>query len=322
MGVDRLTASGVNGLADGRSRVVPPGGAIALSGGLGEKDGGTGGAVDLTVMAIFRNEAPYLAEWLAFHLVQGVQRFVLYNNRSTDGWREVIAKFADVVTVVDWDRPAPCQMAAYAHYFSAVQAGRLPGSRWTAVLDCDEFLFPAPEETRSLLETIDDIAAGENGTVAPGVGVNWMVYNGYERDRPPADHLTIEAYISRCVVDHPVNAHIKTIADPMRVATIRDPHCFGFTSGEAVTEERRPIGGPWCGPSHQRLRINHYLIRSRPEWEEKIARGRADTGTKRDADEWKHYAAPVVDTSAAMHAAAVLEELARRGALPRKDVTA
>src|SRR5512133_3338974 len=43
--------------------------------------------VGLAVCAIFRDEARYLAEWVSFHRVQGVEKFYLYDNRSTDDWR-------------------------------------------------------------------------------------------------------------------------------------------------------------------------------------------------------------------------------------------
>ena len=38
----------------------------------------------LAICAVYRNEAPYLREWIEFHRLVGVERFFLYNNRSTD----------------------------------------------------------------------------------------------------------------------------------------------------------------------------------------------------------------------------------------------
>src|SRR5262249_58542936 len=48
---------------------------------------GTRPPIGLAVCAIFRDEARYLAEWVSFHRVQGVERFYLYDNRSSDDWR-------------------------------------------------------------------------------------------------------------------------------------------------------------------------------------------------------------------------------------------
>src|SRR3954453_4443413 len=48
---------------------------------------GTRPPIGLAVCAIFRDQARYLAEWVSFHRIQGVERFYLYDNRSTDDWR-------------------------------------------------------------------------------------------------------------------------------------------------------------------------------------------------------------------------------------------
>ncbi len=64
-----------------------------------------------TICAIFRNEAPYLREWLEFHLLQGAERVYLYNNRSDDDFLSVLAPYlADgVVRLIEWslDKPLP-----------------------------------------------------------------------------------------------------------------------------------------------------------------------------------------------------------------------
>ena len=43
---------------------------------------------ELAICAIFREEAPFLEEWLTFHSGVGVTHFYLYNNYSTDNFRE------------------------------------------------------------------------------------------------------------------------------------------------------------------------------------------------------------------------------------------
>ncbi|OWA52518.1 putative Beta-1,3-N-acetylglucosaminyltransferase lunatic fringe [Hypsibius exemplaris] len=44
----------------------------------------TGNKVNLTVCAMVRNEVPYIVEWIDHHLKQGVDRFVMYDDGSTD----------------------------------------------------------------------------------------------------------------------------------------------------------------------------------------------------------------------------------------------
>src|SRR5262245_2786691 len=103
----------------------------------------------LAVCAIFKDEAPYLLEWLAFHRLMGVDAFVLYDNGSRDGGAEVIraSGFADVVTLINWpDRPG--QLSAYNHF----RVHHAAGFAWAAFIDIDEFMVPlAGDSIRELL---------------------------------------------------------------------------------------------------------------------------------------------------------------------------
>ncbi len=44
----------------------------------------------LAVCAIFKNEGPFLLEWIAYHRAQDFDYFVLYDNDSTDGGADVV----------------------------------------------------------------------------------------------------------------------------------------------------------------------------------------------------------------------------------------
>ena len=47
---------------------------------------------DLAVVAIFKDEAPYLREWLDYHLLAGVEYFYLYNNGLSDGHADYLRR--------------------------------------------------------------------------------------------------------------------------------------------------------------------------------------------------------------------------------------
>src|SRR5579883_479648 len=59
---------------------------------------------NLSIVAIFRNEKPYLREWIEYHRLVGVDHFYLYNNKSSDGSLEVLSPFIarGIVTLIDW----------------------------------------------------------------------------------------------------------------------------------------------------------------------------------------------------------------------------
>ena len=44
-------------------------------------------------MQFFKNEAPYLREWIEFNHIVGVDHFFLYNNNSEDNYEEIIEPY-------------------------------------------------------------------------------------------------------------------------------------------------------------------------------------------------------------------------------------
>lgn len=61
----------------------------------------------LSICATFKDEAPYIPEWIEFHRRVGVEHFFLYDNLSTDRSREVLEQWvrAGLVTLSDCSMP-------------------------------------------------------------------------------------------------------------------------------------------------------------------------------------------------------------------------
>ena len=57
---------------------------------------------DLAVVAILKNEARYIKEWLDYHLLAGVDHFYLYDNASSDNYNEIIAPYVAAGVVINW----------------------------------------------------------------------------------------------------------------------------------------------------------------------------------------------------------------------------
>ena len=49
----------------------------------------------LAVCAIAKNEGPYFKEWLEWHRKQGVEKFYIYDNESTDCTKEVLQPYIE-----------------------------------------------------------------------------------------------------------------------------------------------------------------------------------------------------------------------------------
>lgn len=93
----------------------------------------------VSICAIFKNEAPYLKEWIEFHRIVGVEHFYLYNNNSDDEFHDVLAPYmkAGIVTLVEWPYPQ-AQMRAY---WDCVARFRTE-TQWIGFIDLDEFVVP------------------------------------------------------------------------------------------------------------------------------------------------------------------------------------
>src|ERR1051326_536221 len=200
----------------------------------------------VSACAIFRNEAPYLAEWLIFHLGVGVEHFYLYENNSTDDFRTVLAPFLarGEVTLTDWPK-AQGQKAAYVHCLRTAAAE----SRWVAFLDLDEFLFaPQQRDIRPILEKYREFSS---------VQIRRATFGSSGHKQKPAAGV-LQSYTRRAAeIRGP-----KSVANPRLIRAIHNPHQFSMWGDEETH---------FC----DELRINHYWSRSIEELIEKLQRGDA-----------------------------------------------
>jgi hypothetical protein len=223
----------------------------------------------LSVCAIYRDEARNLAEWIEFHRLVGVERFFLYDNRSSDEHAEVLAPYVDDGTAVVHDWPLyPGQVEAYNRCLEEHRRD----SRWIAFLDVDEFLFsptglPLPE----VLAGYEDF---------PGVGVNWMMFGtSGNKEVPPG--LVIESHLLR---GREPWSFVKHIVDPARTLRCITVHAFSYDFRTAVDENQIPITvktGRTQFTSTSRLRLNHYYLKSEAAGRSKLATPKPDGGGAR-----------------------------------------
>ena len=256
-----------------------------------------------------RNEAPDIAEWLAFHHGVGFDHVLVFDNLSTDATSAVVRQAARhaSITLLPWPvRDKRAQLLAYA-------LGRRLLRRFdrVAFLDSDEFLTPTGERgVKAVLETLAD---------ADAIAVNWAVFgsNGHA-DAPPG--LVIERFTRRAEDAFPANRIVKSIVDPRRVRRL-NVHVFDVRGGSYL----RPNGSPvvWDGdartaepPAYAALQVCHFLTRSKAHWTRKIARGYRDI--ERPSSLFDYYDRNErEDLSAARFAGPVRAELSRRGQGPR-----
>ena len=234
---------------------------------------------DLAVTAIFKNEGRYLKEWLDYHLLAGVEHFYLYNNNSSDDYKEVLAPYIEKNLVTLTDRPG--KMMQYPAYNDALEKFRFE-CRYMAFIDLDEFIFP--KTNQSIVEVVDEILSGKVN--AAGLGINWQCFgsNGQEKadySRGVLERFTLRAPSDWFFInedgDKVGNIHIKTIANPRFVRYIFHPHfAYYFNEKFAVNSDGKRVNLCDNKPIlSDKIVINHYYTKSPEEFLIKIGRGSA-----------------------------------------------
>jgi O-antigen biosynthesis protein len=231
----------------------------------------------LAIAAPVRSEAPYLIEWIAYHRALGVQVFLLGDNGGEDGTSDLLQKLhrRGIIIRDDWLGQKYFHLA-FLHQAIALSRAFAGG---LFLIDVDEFIRPLDGQTsiRPLAETwIEDASIG-------AVAINWAIYGSCGREQP-GEGLVIERFTGRAPQDCGINKHVKTFVRPDRCARpANNPHAVVLERGRYVDPAGKDV--VWdaavvpCGISREvmweRVRIDHFVLKSRMEFERKRARGSA-----------------------------------------------
>jgi hypothetical protein len=227
------------------------------------------------LVIIAKDEADYIEEWLEFHLMQGAQHIVVYDNGSSDGTMELVSGYVakGLVTQVPWvtfqDR-LNNQSLAYAHALANFGGW----FDWLGFLDADEFLFPV--SGNSIAAVLDEHSH------LPVLGVPWTMFGTAGHVGRPAGTVT-GSYTRKAIMhrdtapEHAIN--VKSIVRPDKVTAVQGAHMFHI---EGLGQGAYLDGGQWlakprkadlCGLPPGRLQLNHYYTRSASEFDRKLAKG-------------------------------------------------
>lgn len=119
----------------------------------------------LSLCLIFKNEAPFLKEWIDYHTVVGVDHFYLYNNNSDDNYKEVLEPYIrqGIVTLIEWPYQNS-QLKAYKHCYENFRNE----TNWISFLDADEFFVPKYELT--IIDWLNRFAQ------YPAIVIHWTMF--------------------------------------------------------------------------------------------------------------------------------------------------
>ncbi len=218
---------------------------------------------DLSVCAIFQNEDRFLKEWIDYHRSVGVKHFWLYNNNSTDNFRDVLKPYikSGVVELIEW--PSNQEENDFTHFSYTVQPGAYNDAldrsigltKWLAIIDTDEFIVPVC--SKKIINVLEKYFSN-----ASGVCINWQCYGTSNLKVIEKDELMIEMLLYKLPSNHPKNLYYKSIVQPLDIKKCLNPHFCEYLPGHwHVNTNDEKIGNLNNGIFLDKLRINHYWTR-------------------------------------------------------------
>lgn len=234
----------------------------------------------LAICAIAKNEGRYFPEWIEWHLARGVEKFYIYDNGSDDDTAKILRPYVSK-GLVDHIR-FPGNKVQLAAYRDCLERRRFD-ARWIAFIDIDEFIVPAGG--KSIPEFL------KNFTEFSAVEINWLCYGSDGRKtRGPGG--VMERFRAHSHPDFVLNRHVKSIVDPRRVACFIGAHEAVRLTGKAAdangnTVRKNFMDRPPAG--QDKIRVNHYAVKSYAEFAEKRSRGRARPGPMRGDEYFNKY---------------------------------
>ena len=222
-----------------------------------------------SLCAIFKNEACYFKEWIEYHKMLGVDHMYLYNNFSTDNFKQVLAPYieANYVSLIDWPIEMG-QISAYEHCYQHYKTD----TYWLMFIDLDEFICPIYDTNiKDWIKKYEKYPSvlmywlmfGTNGIVKynPNKLVIEQFTNSWKTIRNESKQVLNTGYEPVKMYHHVIQCWLQMKLFKIKVPSINENKHFVYNHGKEK-----------C-PSNSTIQINHYWSKSLEEYVKKIDKG-------------------------------------------------
>ncbi len=222
----------------------------------------------LFVAAIIKNEMEALLEWIAYHRVVGVSRFIIADNGSNDGSRAFLngLERLGIATVLDFpnvEGQKP-QLPAYQRILRSCSTD----IDLLAFIDADEFLVPLDPE-KSLSSSLNEWFSDPS---VSAVAINWSNF-GSNGELFAEEGLVTERFTQRAPQKFNANKNFKSIVRPKSANYFNNPHHVELRYGRYIdTLGNDLVSHPKHGNGVSEevvwngVRVNHYVVKSLEEF--------------------------------------------------------
>ncbi|KAF3363129.1 Uncharacterized protein PHSC3_000314 [Chlamydiales bacterium STE3] len=225
----------------------------------------------VSICAIFRDEAPYIKEWLEFHKLVGIEHFYLINHFSSDDYLSILQPYIDSGEV-ELFQCTDDRFDAYSFMYciqpdeySKIIEYSKEETKWLAIIDSDEFLFPVScDSLQGFLKDYESYG---------GVYVFWQMFGTSLVPKVPSNRLQIEMFVFQSDKNYYFNKWGKSIVRPDRVekahlhfCKYKAPYVHVFPDESLIPEFDVIMNNdtkiiPEFQVDVSKIRINHYWTR-------------------------------------------------------------
>lgn len=241
------------------------------------------------ICAIVRDQNDDLEEWIQHHRSIGVQKFYIFDNGSEPPASTVLHEHMSsgvvtYATISDGVNGTNPQFIAYNSCLTTYSILH----RFIGFIDVDEFVIIALRRVNigRILDLYRDFG---------GLSLNWKIFGSSGHDKRPAGGV-LQSY---CTCQAGFDMHTKVFVNTARVTSLEvedplcsyadehgkvlftsDPHnvCYARKDLSSVSITFKEVRGPFqdLSVTAPMMYINHYLTKSRADYQRKLQRGRAD----------------------------------------------
>ncbi len=245
--------------------------------------------MNLAIAAIVKNEADGLLEWIAFHRLVGVSHFLIADNDSDDGTRELLLSLSRIGIVTLFDFPNRGEEKPQQSAYTKILQNCPANIDILAFIDADEFILPMNGEL-SLLPFVNSVFSDPS---VGAVALNWAIF-GSSGILFHENGLVIERFIKRATQNFSSNHHYKSLVRPQLVSYFPNPHHALLSSGRYIDVLGNDLvlnAKHGAGLSAEVLwnnaRVNHYAVKSLEEFV--VGKSRKGSASKSGRVKHKKY---------------------------------
>lgn len=213
---------------------------------------------NLSVGAIFNNEAPYLKEWLLHYLNRGVEHFYLINDESTDNYQEVLEPFKDKITLFNVEKREEYrfrQRDLYNFFFLPIKKE----TKWITICDIDEYIW-SPQYLN-----LQDVCKHLEKENTKYITIPMVLFGSNNYKEQPES--IVKSFTKRSCIDEEYQKFIIQYAQIKTMCQTSEIKHFDIHVSHAKCEKKHQ---DLTNIQNNLLRLNHYRLQSEEKWKQSL----------------------------------------------------